>query len=131
MCQYANDGDNIVRVCLMLKLVNYSFIAPKDNALVLKSVERYVLQYVLLDITLKLWWLKVCDFECNERARSRSHFEFYDLLTLGNKLNRHQKLIIRIKFQIWDLKTFNLAEGCRGCGEISPQNCTLYSSRYF
>lgn len=57
MCQYANYIDNITRVYVMLMLLDYSFITRKDNRLVLKSVERYVVQYVLVNnIKVLLWW---------------------------------------------------------------------------
>lgn len=57
MCQYANYMDNITRVYVMLMLLDYSFITRKDNRLVLKSVERYVVQYVLVNnIKVLLWW---------------------------------------------------------------------------
>lgn len=57
MCQYANYMDNITRVYVMLMLLDYSFITRQDNRLVLKSVERYVVQYVLVNnIKVLLWW---------------------------------------------------------------------------
>lgn len=57
MCQYANYMDNITRVYVMLMLLDYSFITRKDNRLVLKSVERYVVQYVLVNnMKVLLWW---------------------------------------------------------------------------
>lgn len=57
MCQYANYMDNITRVYVMLMLLDHSFITRKDNRLVLKSVERYVVQYVLVNnIKVLLWW---------------------------------------------------------------------------
>ena len=69
MCQYANDMDNIC-VYLMLRLLDYSFVTRRVNG----SIERYVLQYVLVNNMKVLSGGKGLNFECNERAAN--HFQF-------------------------------------------------------